>query len=96
VTLSALGGLGLTTALIFLIPKLLDPDGSPKAHYLTERDAHLYAERFNRSLLRKTVKDVQRNQSQTAIAPRRPVVVPRATGPSLQVRPGGLGFSTTF
>lgn len=93
IAMAALGGVGLATSLAFLVPKLLDPDGSPKAHYLTERDAHLYAERFNRSLLRKTVKDVERNQRQTAIAPARPVIVP---GPALQLRPGGLGFSTTF
>lgn len=38
-------------------------DGSADAHYLSEHDATLYVTRYNRALLRRTIKDVQRTQS---------------------------------
>ncbi|HEY8088126.1 MAG TPA: hypothetical protein VIF09_09775, partial [Polyangiaceae bacterium] len=43
-----------------LVVSLLRPDGSPGDHSLTDADARLYATRYNRALLRKTVKDVTR------------------------------------
>jgi hypothetical protein len=43
-------------------------DGSDSSHGLTDRDAHLYVERYNRSLLRKTVREVERSNAQVSSA----------------------------
>ncbi len=43
--------------------KLFGPDGKNTDHLITDRDAVLYTDRYNRSLLRKTVKDVERAHS---------------------------------
>ncbi|MBI5535405.1 MAG: hypothetical protein HY898_21935 [Deltaproteobacteria bacterium] len=42
---------------------LLNPNGKPDSHYLTDADARIYANRYNRSLLRKTVQDVKRSNA---------------------------------
>lgn len=96
VTLTGLGGLGFVASMIFFLPKLLNPDGPPTAHFLTERDANLYAERYNRSLLRKTVKDVERNQRHEASAYRRSTTATAQPKTLLGLVPGGLGLSGSF
>lgn len=54
------------------------PDGSDTDHLITDRDAVLYTNRYNRSLLRKTVKEVERVHSTESRAeprlPRSPIL----------------------
>lgn len=84
---AAFGGVMAATFGTFLVVELLDPDGDPVDHNLTDGDARLYAGRYNRAFLRKTVRDVGQS----------------ARGPSLQLRPWiaspdspGLGFTGRF
>lgn len=52
----------------FGVPALmvaLHPDGTITNHELTERDARLYAERYNRALLRGLARDVEQNQRES-------------------------------
>lgn len=64
----ALGTLGFGT---WFAIKLFSPDGSDTDHLITDRDAVLYSNRYNRSLLRKTVKDVEKaHTNQSRIEPR--------------------------
>jgi hypothetical protein len=64
---AGVGGVGLAASLIFFVPVLLNPDSDAESHYLTERDARLYTERYNRALLRKTIRDVQHSQKVSTI-----------------------------
>lgn len=58
VAIGGLGALGFGTWLVFA---LLDRDGAPTEHYLSDRDAVLYSGQYNRALLRKTVRDVEKS-----------------------------------
>ncbi|RYE87210.1 MAG: hypothetical protein EOO75_14780 [Myxococcales bacterium] len=78
-----LGTAGLGTALVFA---LLNRDGTPDQHHLSDREAVLYASQYNRAILRRSLRDVQqihRDQSQ---------------GPTIQpyVTPEGLGVWGRF
>ncbi len=42
-------------------------DGSLTSHYLTERDAQLYVHRYNRALLRRTLRDVEKVDRESAL-----------------------------
>ena len=56
-----MGG-GVLMTIGFAIPftvALFRPDGSTTSHYLTDADARVYAHRYNRALLRKSVRDVK-------------------------------------
>ena len=59
---------------------LFKTDGGADEHYLSEHDATLYVTRYNRALLRRTIKDVQKTQSRWV--------------PTLRMEPTvGLGFT---
>ena len=47
---------------------------------LTDRDAVLYTDRYNRALLRRTVKDVQKSRSSESRLDVRPIVGPGTLG----------------
>lgn len=60
--------LGVAGLFGFGVPALmvaLHPDGTITNHQLTERDARLYAERYNRALLRGLARDVEQNQRES-------------------------------
>lgn len=66
-------GLGLGFFLGFGIPAIVmlaSYDGSVTSHHLTERDAQLYVHRYNRALLRRTVRDVEKIHRDSALPPR--------------------------
>jgi hypothetical protein len=53
------GAAGMIGFGIPLVIALLNPDGGTSSHSITDADARVFAARYNRALLRKTVKDVQ-------------------------------------
>jgi ABC-type cobalt transport system substrate-binding protein len=63
----SVGGILVTTfagvgTLVFgaaLVGQIVNHDGSPTDHLLTDRDAHAFVRRYNRALLRKTIRDVE-------------------------------------
>jgi hypothetical protein len=64
-----LAGVGAAGTIGFAIPliiKLGQGDGEHTSHVLTDADARLYAGRYNRAFLRKTVKDLRQPESDTA------------------------------
>jgi hypothetical protein len=70
VAIGGVVGAGLTIG--FGIPFFIalgKPDGSLTSHYLTEREARLYLDRYNRALLRNTIKDVQKAHRESALPP---------------------------
>jgi hypothetical protein len=89
VALAIAGSVGAAGFGTWFLVTVLSPDGSRTDHALTDRDAVLYTDRYNRALLRKTVKDVQRSRSPES----------RAL-PTLEVRPsiglGSLGLHGRF
>jgi hypothetical protein len=65
----AIGGtLGVVGFGTWFLISLFKTDGADDDHYLTEHDATLYVTRYNRALLRRTIKDVQRTQARRAPA----------------------------
>jgi hypothetical protein len=57
-----LGGLGVGAAVIgasFLVYGALNADGTSDEHVVTKFDAQLYAAKYNRELLRKTIQDTK-------------------------------------
>lgn len=78
------GGLTIGFGIPFLIA-LGKYDGSPTSHYLTEKDARIYVDRYNRALLRSTIRDVEKAHRESAL-PRTP--------PSIAF--DGRGFSGSF
>jgi len=48
---------------IWLLAAAFAPDGAVNEHFLSEHDAVLYTSKYNRALLRRTITDVQKNQS---------------------------------
>jgi hypothetical protein len=48
---------------IWFLVSAFQGDGSADDHYLSEHDAVLYANRYNRALLRRTITDVQKTQA---------------------------------
>lgn len=65
ITMALAGGIGTVGFGTWFIVSLLDRDGSKSDHDLDERDATLYVTRYNRALLRRTIRDVQRTQSRS-------------------------------
>jgi hypothetical protein len=68
----ALGIAGAVGTVGFGIPFLIaffGGDGSAQSHAITDHDAVLYTERYNRALLRRTVREVQRSHEQSKIEP---------------------------
>jgi hypothetical protein len=65
-------------------------DGSLTSHYLTERDAQIYVHRYNRALLRRTLKDVEAAERDSLLPP---LPLPE-TGPSIAI--DGAGFTGSF
>ncbi len=53
----------------WFIFELVSGDGGTDDHYMTDREAVLYVEQYNRALLRKTVKDVQKSHKQGVRGP---------------------------
>jgi hypothetical protein len=68
-TLTFVGAVAIAGSLPLVVYSLVDGDGDEYDHSLTELDARLLVGRYNRALLRKTIRSVQRGQSQGA-APR--------------------------
>ena len=56
---AVLGTAGTVGFGTWFLVALFKGDGKPGEHFLGDRDAVLYVDRYNRALLRKTVKDVQ-------------------------------------
>ena len=78
-------GLGVIGMLVFtpiFVWKLSDGDGTYGEHSLKKNDAELYAQSYNRSMLRESVKTVQKKLTPTSLR--------------VELRPGGLGLSGTF
>jgi hypothetical protein len=87
--LAVVGTIGTVGFGTWFLINLLGGDGSKTDHYITDRDAVLYTDRYNRSLLRKTVKEVEKaHSSESRYEPR------------LEVRPtvglGGVGVVGRF
>jgi hypothetical protein len=65
------GGLATAGFGTWFLINLLRPDGSDTDHLITDLDAVLYTNRDNRSLLRKTVKEVERvHSTESRVEPR--------------------------
>ncbi len=61
-----LGALGVLIGGGVLVAVLVEPyQGTPTDHFLTRHDALLYADRYNRSLIHRLVRDVQRARTTT-------------------------------
>ncbi|MBX3230941.1 MAG: hypothetical protein KIT84_36390 [Labilithrix sp.] len=85
IALATAGALGTVGFGIWFLVAALRYDGSDTDHYMNDRDAVLYSTKYNRALLRRTIKQVQKTQS---------------TRPRLTLEPqiglGSLGLSGTF
>lgn len=86
--MASLGAVGTVGFGIWFLVAALRYDQSPTDHYLSDRDAVLYANKYNRALLRRTIKQVQKANGQAGLLPR------------LHVQPqlglGSLGLTGTF
>ncbi|MEJ7730656.1 MAG: hypothetical protein WKG00_15725 [Polyangiaceae bacterium] len=67
---------------IWFLAAAFGADGSATDHAITDRDAVLYTERYNRSLLRKTIKEVQKSHTSEV-----------RDAPGIEVRPS-VGFGS--
>jgi hypothetical protein len=63
VVMMGAGALGTVGFGIWFLVAAFKGDGSADDHYLSEHDAVLYVNRYNRALLRRTISDVQKTQS---------------------------------
>ena len=59
IAMAAAGTVGTLAFGTWFLVALFKGDGTAKEHFLGDRDAVLYTDRYNRALLRKTVKDVE-------------------------------------
>lgn len=90
IVITALGGVVALSGVIVAIMGLTASDGTPYSHSLTEYDARVYAERYNRKLLRKTIVDVQSSQKTSWLK------LPKIDGGPLPNGGGHLSLSFTF
>ena len=67
--LAIVGSIGTAGFGTWFLINVFGPDGSKIEHFITDRDAVLYTDRYNRSLLRKTVKDVEKSHSSLELRP---------------------------
>lgn len=81
----AVGAVVGGVALPFLILGLANGDGSPTEHVVSEADGLLYTAVYNRRLLRKMIKETERQMRDVSSVHVRPVL-----------GPGFGGFSGTF
>ncbi len=86
-----LAGLGvqLGSSLVFLIYGGIKPDGVPTQHYITEYDARLAAERYNRALQRRIRADLASGHTSREPAHIAPHILP-------YLGPGGMGIVGQF
>jgi hypothetical protein len=83
---------GVTTFVfgVGLLGALLLPDGTPLDHSLTDREAHPFVQRYNRTLLRKSIRDVDSVNRGARLAP------PIVPAPAFGLGPGTIGLSGSF
>ncbi len=79
------GGIGTIGFGIWFLVAALRYDQGPGDHYLSDRDAVLYSSKYNRALLRRTIKQVEKVHSARSDVQLRP-----------EVGFGSLGFSGSF
>jgi len=63
-----LGGPGVALLAFGILEWVGESEGEPTEHYLTDPQASLYAERYNRKLLRKTVREMRKVHKETSSA----------------------------